>query len=225
MPIQSNPAPASAPPPAAQSPAIAGSPGPAPSVLGSPAQLYRGLQEKRNILREQKDGLQRERNEIAQQLRSGPVGNADQAGLEQRLGQVDQAIAKVSIDIAETDGQLAQAASVPGAIVDEPPRNEWANGPPGEFVAMGMALTAALLLPLVIARARRIWRSANVVSAVPPETAEKIASMERGIDAIAVEVERIGEGQRFVTQLLADRADRADRAEAAPLALPRHERP
>jgi hypothetical protein len=44
-----------------------------------------------------------------------------------------------------------------------------------------------------------------------------MATMERGIDAIAVEVERIGEGQRFVTQLL------AERAEAPPVALPRDE--
>jgi hypothetical protein len=186
---------------------IAGNPGQATPVFGSPDQIYRGLREKRNILREQKDVLERERNEIAQQVRSGPVGDADRTGLEQRLAQADQAITKVSIDIAETDAQLAQAASVPGAIVEEPPRNDWVNGPPVELIAWGMGLTAVLLLPLVIARARRLWRSANVVSAVPPEMVERITRMERGIDAIAVEVERIGEGQRFVTQLLAERAD------------------
>lgn len=216
---QSTPAPASAPQtPAAQAPVIAGAPGQPKSATGTPEQVYRGLREKRSELGDQKNQLENERQELARQLRSGPVGDADRTGLEQRLAQVDQAIAKVSIDIAETNAQVAQAASVPGAIVEQPPRDEWANGPPVEVVAMGMALTAALLLPLIVARARRLWRSANVISAVPPEMTEKIASMERGIDAIAVEVERIGEGQRFVTQLLAERAD------AAPIALPRSER-
>lgn len=216
---QSTPAPASArQPPAVQAPVIAEGPAQSQTVTGTPEQVYRGLREKRSELGDQKNRLENERDEIARQLRAGPVGDADRSGLEQRLAQVDQAIAKVSIDIAETNSQVAQAASVPGAIVEEPRRDPWESGPPVELVAMGMALTAALLLPLALARARRLWRSANVVSVVPPEMIEKIASMERGIDAIAVEVERIGEGQRFVTQLLAERAD------AAQIALPRSER-
>lgn len=230
MPTQSNPAQASAPqsptaqspasqsPAVAQSPAIAGSAGQPAPIAGSPEQVYRGLREKRSVLGEQKNDLEDERGDLTRQLRSGPVGDADRSGLEQRLAQVDQAIAKVSIDIAETDAQVAQASSVPGAIVEEPPRDEWANGAPPELVAIGMGLLAVLLFPIMIARARRLWRSANVVSAVPPELVAKMATMERGIDAIAVEVERIGEGQRFVTQLLAERAD------AAQIALPRNER-
>ena len=188
-------------------PAIAGAPGQSEAVSGTAEQIYRGLREKRSVLGDQKNRLENERDDLTRQLRSGPVGDADRTGLEQRLTQVDQAITKASIDIAEVDAQVAQAASVPGAIVEPPRRDPWADGPPVEIVAMGMGLTAALLLPLVFARARRIWRSANVVSAVPPEMVDKIAGMERGIDAIAVEVERIGEGQRFVTQLLAARAD------------------
>lgn len=220
MPSQSNPAQASAPtPPAAQSAVLSGSAGQPALIAGSPEQVYRGLREKRSVLGEQKMRLEHERGEIARQLRSGPVGDADRTGLEQRLAQVDQAIAKVSIDIAETDAQVAQASSVPGAIVEEPPRNEWQYGPPSELIAIGMGLLAVLLFPIMIARARRLWRSANVVSAVPPELVDKMATMERGIDAIAVEVERIGEGQRFVTQLLAERAD------AAQIALPRTKRP
>ncbi len=219
MPIQSTPAQATAPqPPAAQSPVIAGSAGQPAPIAGSPEQVYRGLREKRSVLSAQKNDLEDERGDLARQLRSGPVGDADRSGLEQRLAQVDQAIAKVSIDIAETDAQVAQASSVPGAIVEEPPRDGWVNGPPPELIAFGMGLLAVLFFPIMIARARRLWRSANVVSAVPPELVEKLATMERGIDTIAVEVERIGEGQRFVTQLLAERAD------AAQVALPRSER-
>ena len=39
---------------------------------------------------------------------------------------------------------------------------------------------------------------------------ERLGRMEQAIDTIAVEVERISEGQRFTTKLLADRAGEAD---------------
>jgi hypothetical protein len=35
---------------------------------------------------------------------------------------------------------------------------------------------------------------------------ERLARMEQAVESIAVEVERIGEGQRFVTKLMNDRA-------------------
>ena len=34
---------------------------------------------------------------------------------------------------------------------------------------------------------------------------ERLTRIEQAVDAIAVEVERMGEGQRFVTKLLAER--------------------
>jgi hypothetical protein len=37
-----------------------------------------------------------------------------------------------------------------------------------------------------------------------PESPARLERMERGIEAIAIEVERISEGQRFVTNLLAE---------------------
>ena len=38
------------------------------------------------------------------------------------------------------------------------------------------------------------------------ELEDRMVRVEQAVDAIAVEVERIGEGQRFVTKLLSDRA-------------------
>ncbi|HEY8164262.1 MAG TPA: hypothetical protein VIF83_01790 [Gemmatimonadaceae bacterium] len=35
---------------------------------------------------------------------------------------------------------------------------------------------------------------------------ERLTRMEQSIDAMAIEMERVGEGQRFVTKLLAERA-------------------
>jgi len=39
-------------------------------------------------------------------------------------------------------------------------------------------------------------------------TEERLARIEHAVDAIAVEVERISEGQRFTTKLLSERAEK-----------------
>ena len=67
----------------------------------------------------------------------------------------------------------------------------------------------ARAFPIVIAYARRIWRRHAVTVSMPPELTDRMQSLERAMDAVAIEVERVGEGQRFVTQLLAGRAQAA----------------
>jgi hypothetical protein len=59
-----------------------------------------------------------------------------------------------------------------------------------------------VIFPLVVAYARRLWRrGAAAVSEMPAELGDRLSRMEQAIDAIAVEVERVGEGQRFVTRM------------------------
>jgi HD superfamily phosphodiesterase len=50
-------------------------------------------------------------------------------------------------------------------------------------------------------------------------TDDRFARLEQAVEAIALEVERISEGQRFTTKLLADRAQ-ADQLRAAPSSEP-----
>jgi hypothetical protein len=60
-------------------------------------------------------------------------------------------------------------------------------------------------LPIARAIARRMDKD-TVTPKVPPEVIQRLERMEQAIDSIAVEVERISEGQRFTTKLLAERA-------------------
>jgi hypothetical protein len=46
---------------------------------------------------------------------------------------------------------------------------------------------------------------------VPGATEERLARIEQAVDSIAIEVERISEGQRFTTKLLAERVTESDR--------------
>jgi hypothetical protein len=58
--------------------------------------------------------------------------------------------------------------------------------------------------PLARAFARKMNNQVGQPS-VPAELRQRLEHMEHAIDSIAVEVERISEGQRFTTKLLADR--------------------
>lgn len=69
----------------------------------------------------------------------------------------------------------------------------------------GMVMIIALVIgrPAVKAWATKAENESKR-PALPPEVASRLERMEQSIDAIAVEVERISEGQRFTTKLLAD---------------------
>lgn len=60
--------------------------------------------------------------------------------------------------------------------------------------------------PLVIVQARKLWmRDSASNTPMSLDTDHRLERIEHAIDAMAVEVERIAEGQRFVTKLLSDR--------------------
>lgn len=64
-----------------------------------------------------------------------------------------------------------------------------------------------LMLPLVLALARRIWVRGGAAAhpTVDLEASPRLRRLEEAIEAISIEVERIGEGQRFATRLLSER--------------------
>jgi hypothetical protein len=63
-----------------------------------------------------------------------------------------------------------------------------------------------LLIPLVLAFARRIWvRSGPRAASFDFDSSPRLQRMEQAIESIAIEVERIGEAQRFTTKLLSER--------------------
>ena len=124
--------------------------------------------------------------------------------LEERLGEVDKRIVTVDGMLAANSAQLAQAAAVPGAVV-EPPR-VIRRGPPEEAFIVGTIFMVIVLLPLSIALARRIWkRSVTTVTAFPRELVDRLTRMENALEATSIEVERIGEGQRFLTRLFTEK--------------------
>ena len=80
---------------------------------------------------------------------------------------------------------------------------------PNEAIVAVIALSmvGAVCFPLARAIARRIEGRATTSSSLSNDTAERIARMEAALESVAIEVERISEGQRFVTKLLAEQHD------------------
>ena len=73
------------------------------------------------------------------------------------------------------------------------------------IAGMTMIVTLALGVPFMRALIRR-WERQPLQPTVPPEVAARLERIEQAVDAVAIEVERISEGQRFTTKLLSDRA-------------------
>jgi hypothetical protein len=183
----------------------------------TPADVYQGLRAQRRELGRQLESLEEKRSELSSRLEEPTVTGADRKGLEQRITDIDGRISSVDQQIAVADAQLARAAAEPGAAVDPtPPRRP---GPPEEAFVLGGLFMLVVFLPLSIAYARRVWRrGASAVASLPRELGERLQRLEQAVDAVAVEVERIGEGQRFVTRLLGERD--AGRVLGSPAAQP-----
>ena len=81
----------------------------------------------------------------------------------------------------------------------------------GELLHTGIHAGLTLLGAYLVWRlapsryARRIWRRGG--SAIPAQTREltdSLTHLEQSVDAVAIEVERIGEGQRFMTRFFTE---------------------
>jgi hypothetical protein len=73
-----------------------------------------------------------------------------------------------------------------------------------KLVSLGMVGTFIVLLPMSIAMAiRMIRRPMRTQNQMGPGADERLTRLEQSIDAIAIEMERVSEGQRYVTKLLA----------------------
>ncbi len=172
-------------------------------VLSSPQAVFQAFKAQRRELSRQMETLESSRSELSTQLQDPRVTGADRKGLEGRITDVDGRIVNLQKQLSDADAQVAKSAAVPGAAVElpEPPR----TGPPDEAWVLGGLFILCAVLPLSIAFARRIWkRGGTVIAAFPKEIAERMSRVEQVVEATQIEVERIGEGQRFMTKVLTE---------------------
>ena len=114
--------------------------------------------------------------------------------------QLDATARQISELEAARDQARAAVISVPPPVLAE-------RGIEMDMARERMIGAAAFILlrPLVIAASRRLWHRGRPQPAVDLEASPRLQRMEQAIESIALEVERIGEAQRFTTKLLAER--------------------
>jgi hypothetical protein len=95
----------------------------------------------------------------------------------------------------------AEGITVNG-VPDIPP-NIYSLGQ-GAIIGLSLVLIAFPVFGFLKALVNR--RALAQPAALPRETTERLARIEASVDAMAEQVERISEGQRFVTKLLAERS-------------------
>lgn len=121
------------------------------------------------------------------------------------------------------------AGQTGGQVIDRPPRQITIRGPDGTETVVGVPsdfaknmippqavdisiaffiMVAAIIIGLPLARAfaRRMDRSTTKAQ-VSSELSGQLAQLNQAVDAIALEVERISEGQRYTTRLLSEQRD------------------
>jgi hypothetical protein len=180
----------------------------APAVF---TQAYvNALNAKKEELSNQLLSAQKRRDQVARDYRNSSDAPVRE-GLQQRLSVLDARLAQLETDIAANGRQLAAA---PGNLLANTTSSRGAtfgdNGTPfssKQLTGMSIVFTIFVMAPLAVAVARRMLRRPFESKPAPQllESAARLERMEQAVDAIAVEVERISEGQRFVTALMAKR--------------------
>jgi len=174
------------------------------ALAGAPvtARDLAALKTRRGELSDQLISATNRRGEIAKELQSAT--GANKSGLEQRLAVLDTRIARLESDIDES-GQLLASPAYAAVLQKVPIHN------PVPTIAMNavpilIVFTLFVLCPIALAFARSIWKRGSQprTALSDRDSTARLERMEQAMDAIAIEIERVSEGQRFVTRLLAD---------------------
>jgi hypothetical protein len=180
-----------------------------------------GLRERRDLLREQLDRVVDQRADLVRDLRregDEAVPTEGRAGLQQRITALDARILQIERDQSVTDQLssnaspklLAQSAAEQRKqdLIDRQSRKrvDGDEAVAAVFSAFGTGVVLTLLISRwrrgrAAKRAAKAGKAAAALHAADP----RLDRLTQTVEAIAEEVERIGEGQRFVTQLMANR--------------------
>jgi hypothetical protein len=196
-----------------QTPTPKASTTPAPFVVNvdqipRTAQEVQALRIKLRDLRSELQDAALRRQNIAGQLRN--VDNRAAKGIEDRLQVLDARIVQIEKDISLNGALLKSAppaALIAGTQQDPDPAQIMADLG-DKIIPLAGILSVFVFFPFAIAVSRFIWKRSIPASrrAVPDQVSnQRLEQLQQSVDTIAIEVERISEGQRFVTRLLNER--------------------
>jgi len=182
------------------------------------------LRAQRAELSDQLESATRRRRSLADQINHS--NGVSRSGLESQLNVLNQRIVHLESEIDRTGQQLASPQAQQYSAETRPPQN---FGPPqfpfSRFDPTPVAICFVLFVmsPIALSISRLFWKRGSRKWTVPPaapDQTDRLERIEQAVDAIAIEVERVSEGQRFVTRLLSERTPAIGAAPAEPVRVP-----
>ena len=197
--------------------------GQSPVMLSQSEQLQAqaaDLRAKLGDLQIRSDQTRRQRDEAKPADRA--VYDKQFADAQHQVNVVESQLGIVQSKLADLQHarDMMQAREAQQVLTVQPP-------PPDPFdkaQLLGMETAGfVLLLPLVYALTKRILRGGRRAAPMDFESSPRLQRMEQAIESIAIEVERIGEAQRFTTKLLSERQPAPVAGHIPPIQTPRRE--
>ena len=205
-------------PPQPAQPAQPGQTGELPPNMARAMELARQVQaasqdRAREITREQlREQIRAEvRRDVTREIHQQLDGNLR----PDQVGAMAQQIAEQAAEQAAEAAAAAVGHEVvwvrPGAVgTAVPPTNPRDQIPP-QVVDISIAFFASIVfcivgLPIARAWARRMDRRSSQAPAASPEITNQLRQLQQSVEAVAIEVERISEAQRFSARLLSEGA-------------------
>jgi len=162
------------------------------------------LKARREELSNQLQSVDSRRSKLISQLKQTGDPTALK-GLEQRLQLLDARQLQLESDIAQTGQQLTSAPAGLLATTAEAPFVAGMSS--RQTMTLSILGIIFVLFPISVGIGRAIFKRAGRAGPPPAvfaQTADRLERLEGSVDAIAIEIERISEGQRFVTKLLSE---------------------
>jgi chaperonin cofactor prefoldin len=171
----------------------------------------------KDLRSELQDAASRRQN-LAGQLRR--MDDRASKGVEDRLQVLDARIVQIEKDIT-ANGALLKSAPAAALVAErslEPDPAKIMAEIGDNIIPLVAILSVFVFAPFAFTVSRFIWKRSIPSSrrGFPDQAGnQKLDQLQQSVDTIAIEVERISEGQRFVTRLLSERDGRALGAGAA----------
>jgi len=168
------------------------------------AREIEAIKARREELSDQLTSANGRRSRLMEQL-NGARNETARRGLEERISILDRRMVQLETDIASTGQQLTSAPA--GLLATSESSSMFRGLGSGQVTALSVVFTVVVLGPLAVGAAVIMLRR-SIKPPLPPaaftQTAERLERLEQSVDTIAIEIERISEGQRFVTRLLSE---------------------
>jgi hypothetical protein len=180
---------------------------PAPPEVPQTRDELEALAAKRGELIDQLESVTDRREELANQL--SDAHGAARPGLEARIRTLDERSARLEQEILLADDAIATAAAS-GIAVDSrhevhttvQPREDVVSK---DFMANALFFEAVAFVLLGILLYRWTWKRARAtLGGGAGDQSGRLDQLQHSIDAIALEVERISENQRYLTRSIGD---------------------